>query len=187
MTKSISLAGGGEAELVLPDFGMYYVDASAAEGGAKSEAQAKEYDRQDALDAYMDAGGHHEVKHMKDYSGYLLGIVVGENPDARMPEYGTSDSHLPRDQRTPVRWSRPAEMPEFGDTVLFRQSVATDYTAFYKLPCDTTPACEFLLCSLDMRRWLRVPRNAEVVSVPIQELWNVVQKFGATVTQPIPV
>lgn len=186
-TRSISCGDGSEVELILPDFGMYAVEQKEAEDQAQIESWAKEYDHDDTHEAYMDARDSFEIRHAKTYTGYLLGLVIGENPSAKLPEYGTRDAHLPMDQRTPVRWSSPYEMPEFGDVVLFRQSVATDYAAFWKLPCDTTPACEFLLCSRDQRRWIRVPRSAEVVTVPISELWNTVRKFGApAVAQPIP-
>jgi hypothetical protein len=183
-TKSISTADGNEVEIHIPDFGIYHVDEETARDDAQIEAWAKECTQSEAESWKDDCrGGYTEVHAIAGkYFGYEMGLVIGENPDARMPEYDTADSHLPMERRRVVRWSRPAEMPEFGDVVLFRQNLATDYSAFWRHACDTTPSCEFALSSRDKTRWLLVPRNAEVVMVPISEVWNVIKRFGAQPT-----
>jgi hypothetical protein len=177
-------ADGSEVSLVLPDFGMYHVSGDTAKNEAELKANVTEMEYGDRAEMVYDVkDGYVENRPTHKYSHYLLGMVIGENPDATMPEYDTKDWELSKEQKRVVRWSKPAEAPQFGDVVMFCQSNAIDWNTFWQLPCDTTPSCEFLLSSLDGQRWTTVSRQSgDITSVDLDSVVCVVRPFGQVAT-----
>lgn len=150
---------------------MYRVPAELAANHLEAMGEITERDVREVAKDIDDAkDGFWETRRANQYKKFALGFVVGENLDAKIPEYGTDDAHLPMFHRRIVRWTRPAEMPRLGDVVVCNQNRGIDYTTFLKEPCDTNAACEILITNSDETRWVRVPRNADVTTIPISDV-----------------
>jgi hypothetical protein len=159
----VTTTDGEEKELLLPDFGFYQVDGTMAVRKGEAHAGVKELDWSRRVEQMMDlAHGYMDAQTDEILKTYEVGIVIGENPHARFQER--------RPDGSVIRSQRSAEPLRFGDVVLFRQSRAVDCLMFWKLPCSTTASCEFLLSSMDGMRWAKIPRNADVTSVSIEDV-----------------
>lgn len=150
---------------------MYRVPAEVAANHLEAMGEVMERDVRDIAKDIDDAkDGFWETRKANQFKKFALGFVIGENLNAKIPEYGTADAHLPEFHRRVVRWMLPAEMPLLGDVLIVKQAHAVDYTTFLKEPCDTNAACEFLITNSDESRWVRVPRNADVTTIPISDV-----------------
>ena len=113
--------------------------------------------------------GMHELT-SGDLPKTALGLVVGENPDARVPRYHSADAQLPKRLRRIIGWEEVDPMPHFGDVVLFCQMNATNCSGLWKLPADTNAANEFALCDSTGRKIIRVPRMADIVVCDLEDM-----------------
>ncbi len=162
---------GDGKQIHIADFGMYRVAPEVAANHLEAMGEYLERDvREIAADITDAKDGYWETRKANQFKKFAFGFVIGENLDAKIPEYGTADAHLPEFHRRVVRWMRPAEMPRLGDVVVCNQRRGVDYTTFLKEPCDTNAACEFLITNSDETRWVRVPRNADVTTIPISDV-----------------
>lgn len=165
-----------ESGIILTDKKLKYVEGGKAGEAISSQQEARQWDSAQMMKALGDATlGMHEWT-----SGDLpmtgLGIVIGENPQARVPRYRYADRNLKEDFRQIIGWEEVDPMPQFGDVVLFYQNNATNWNGFWKLDADTNAANEFLLCDSSGQEIITVPRMADIV---VSELSDVYFRFDA--------
>jgi hypothetical protein len=161
----------GKKQIHLPDFGMYRVNGSVMADHLRIMGEFEQRDDVDVEADVIDARrGVWETRPTHKYRDYLLAIVIGENLDATFPEYDSRDCDLEPFHKRVVRRTRAFDAPKLGDLIIVNQSHGVDWTTFFKEPCDTNSACEFLITNADESRWILVPRNAEVATVPISDV-----------------
>lgn len=186
--KTMTTDDGRQVAIEIPKFGMYRVSPETAKGYTDLCIECTEITQGEADEMRTDmSDGFSENRPMYKYKRHLLGMVIGENPEACMPEHDPKDVGISKADRRVVRWTKPERGPRFGDVVLFAQNVAVDFNTFWQLPCDTTPACEFLLCSQDETRWVAVSRqDADVTTVDLDSVIGIVKPFEESATIPTP-
>lgn len=114
------------------------------------------------------AAGVHVWREKNKSRVHALGLVIGENLHLKLPVFDTQPLNgfnvPPR-----VRFMERMDSPRFGDVIMFVQKYATDWSGFYKMPCDTTPRNEFVLCDTMEKRFMQVSRNADVTIIEVSD------------------
>lgn len=124
-------------------------------------------------------------------TGYGFGLVIGENPGAKLLVKGDKHVTIPAARQrlglptfhyaAEDRYVSLADPPRFGDIVLFYQKPSVDWTAFYKLKCASVQGrdsdIEFLITEPTATRWLRIPKYADVTWADLSQVVGVVQRF----------
>lgn len=177
--KVVQSEDGSVKQLHCPDFGLFHIDPKRAIETQKLWGELLYMEESEVEEAAMDvaSSGMFEKRGTAMKHDYQLAVVIGENDEARMSEYSPDDWALPESQKRIVRMSRPNRPPKFGDTVLLAEKKCANWGGFYKLPCDTTAANEFLLCNGRRDRWIRVKRSSEVVISDLKDIYFLVKTF----------
>jgi hypothetical protein len=122
--KSVSVEGGGN--ILLADFEIrnlqgeqldVYAEFLSKRDGVSRDSVRRELSESSLVDIRSDFRSRR----------WSLGVVIGENIHALIPEYASEDAGLSVVDRRVVRMVRPEVYPRFGDIVLMRALMGTEW------------------------------------------------------------